>query len=291
MKTDLIYDVGMHTGEDTDYYLKKGFRVVAIEANPHLVAGARVRFADALADGSLVIVDKAIAANNGIVRFAVNTVQAEWGTISTDYARRNEAIGATSDWMDVPCTTFTSVLREHGIPYYLKIDIEGADALCIEALGAFDEKPAFVSAELTLFSFGDFFDVIAKLWCQGYRRFKIVNQALNPKTRCPNPAREGRYVDYRFGPGTSGLFGDETAGDWLSVDAVLDRARRLMRLVHLHSPSFGRLRKTRYSHWFRLLYEKLNHEPIAWYDLHAAREPSVLLPGADGGVSVARAKK
>jgi hypothetical protein len=29
----LVYDVGMFNGDDTAYYLKKGFRVVGIEAN------------------------------------------------------------------------------------------------------------------------------------------------------------------------------------------------------------------------------------------------------------------
>ncbi len=33
---DLIYDVGMHKGEDADYYLKKGFRVIGFEAIPEL---------------------------------------------------------------------------------------------------------------------------------------------------------------------------------------------------------------------------------------------------------------
>ena len=33
---DLIYDIGQHTGEDTAFYLGKGFRVVAVEANPTL---------------------------------------------------------------------------------------------------------------------------------------------------------------------------------------------------------------------------------------------------------------
>ena len=35
---DLIYDVGMHKGEDTEFYLRKGFRVIAIEADPDLVS-------------------------------------------------------------------------------------------------------------------------------------------------------------------------------------------------------------------------------------------------------------
>jgi hypothetical protein len=34
---NLIYDVGMNDGNDTAYYLSRGFRVVAIEANPVLV--------------------------------------------------------------------------------------------------------------------------------------------------------------------------------------------------------------------------------------------------------------
>ena len=38
MNPRLIYDVGMHNGDDTAYYLRRGFRVVAIEPNPALVA-------------------------------------------------------------------------------------------------------------------------------------------------------------------------------------------------------------------------------------------------------------
>ena len=44
---DLIYDVGLHIGQDTAFYLEKGFRVVAIEANPVLAHQVAVRFAHA----------------------------------------------------------------------------------------------------------------------------------------------------------------------------------------------------------------------------------------------------
>ena len=44
MIEDLIYDVGMHDGDDTAYYLDKGFQVVAVEANPVLVQSGRERF-------------------------------------------------------------------------------------------------------------------------------------------------------------------------------------------------------------------------------------------------------
>lgn len=44
MNAQLIYDVGGHLGEDTDFYLKKGFKVVAIEANPGLAERLSERF-------------------------------------------------------------------------------------------------------------------------------------------------------------------------------------------------------------------------------------------------------
>ena len=36
MKRDLIYDIGMNNGDDTAFYLIRGYRVLAIEANPEL---------------------------------------------------------------------------------------------------------------------------------------------------------------------------------------------------------------------------------------------------------------
>jgi len=34
----------------------------------------------------------------------------------------------------VPCRIFRSILNEFGIPFYLKVDIQGNDFLCVEAL-------------------------------------------------------------------------------------------------------------------------------------------------------------
>src|SRR5258705_4089288 len=42
----LIYDVGAHEGQDTAFYLKKGFKVVAIEASPQLSAKLSEKFSD-----------------------------------------------------------------------------------------------------------------------------------------------------------------------------------------------------------------------------------------------------
>ncbi len=46
----IVYDIGANNGDDTDYYLKKGLRVMAIEANPVLAAGIAHRFSDSITD-------------------------------------------------------------------------------------------------------------------------------------------------------------------------------------------------------------------------------------------------
>jgi spermidine synthase len=45
MIPNLIYDIGMHDGSDSEFYLRKGYRVVAVEANPKLVEACRERLA------------------------------------------------------------------------------------------------------------------------------------------------------------------------------------------------------------------------------------------------------
>ena len=39
------------------------------------------------------------------------------------------------------------VYRSHGIPYYLKIDVEGVDRLILEELKRFQDRPQYVSIE------------------------------------------------------------------------------------------------------------------------------------------------
>jgi len=61
----LVYDVGMFNGDDTDYYLKKGFRVVGIEANPHLIPQLTERFSADIEQKCLVIENVAVAEIEG----------------------------------------------------------------------------------------------------------------------------------------------------------------------------------------------------------------------------------
>jgi hypothetical protein len=58
---NLVYDIRMHRGEDTDFYERIGFNVIGFEANPHLIEQCKLRFQDAITTGRLRIAEDAVA--------------------------------------------------------------------------------------------------------------------------------------------------------------------------------------------------------------------------------------
>lgn len=267
MNKNLIVDVGMHIGKDTEFYLKKGFNVVAVEANPRLVEQVRSRLAQYILNGSLMIHSLAIATYEGEVDFFVDNTHDDWGTISRDFAERNIRLGSSSSAIKVKCTSFRNILMDSGIPYYLKIDAEGVDTLCLQELLNFRERPKYLSIEAGLKSFEETFSELSLLWQLGYRQFKIVNQALNSRVRCPYPPLEGNYVDYRFDGLCSGPFGEETPGTWMHIEETFLRYGRLLREQRYFGAD-GKLYRT----VFQRLYEKFKRAPVGWYDFHAKLE-------------------
>ncbi|HEV2748627.1 MAG TPA: hypothetical protein VGW34_15195 [Allosphingosinicella sp.] len=98
MERDLIFDLGMHRGEESEFYLKKGFRVIAVEASPELCCIARATLAAAMADGRLTIVAKAVAGRSGPITFHETRGErwSVWGTCKPEWAERNRRRGADS---------------------------------------------------------------------------------------------------------------------------------------------------------------------------------------------------
>jgi FkbM family methyltransferase len=245
---NLTFDIGANTGQDTEKLLARDLRVVAVEANPKLCAGLRARFSDEIDAGRLVSIDKAISGRK-TVTFYVNSADSGWGTTLASYAERGQKLTGTIQKMEVETTTLTEIIREHGSPRYLKVDIEGADLLCL--LNLFDaEAPPFVSIERPR-DFGEQMFAFELLRRLGYTRFQLVDQRKVPKQRHPT---------LTFQPGDSGLFGDELPGEaWMGIASALAfscwidfRAgitRLLRKIPLLRRFSFGG----------------------RWFDIHAAR--------------------
>ena len=66
------------------------------------------------------------------------------------------------------------------------------------------------------------------LWGPGCRDSKIVNQGPNASVECPYPPKEGCYVDFQFSDCSTGLFGEELPGKWISANDALSVSRSLV---------------------------------------------------------------
>jgi FkbM family methyltransferase len=228
VRQNLIYDVGLHLGEDSEFYLKKGFNVVAVEANPVIAAKVANRLKVYVDAGRLTIVNKAITRAEGPITFFVSDVSV-WGTTDPKWAERNRRLGSSISEITVSGIAFYRLLEEYGVPYYMKIDIEGADTLCLEGLLASADRPKYVSLESSKTSFDDLVNEFCLLQKLGYRKYKVVAQHRIEEQRLPNPAREGRFIDHVFEKDSSGAFGRELPGEWISLEQALKVYMRIFR--------------------------------------------------------------
>jgi FkbM family methyltransferase len=266
---NLIFDIGMHKGEDTDFYLKKGFRVIGVEANPVLSEYCIQRFQNACQTGQLVVVSKAVAEHGGgTVDFYVNKRFSIWGTADRDWMVRNQKLGAESDVIQVPSVRMDDLLSQYGIPYYMKVDIEGLDHVCISTLVSQTDKPSYVSVETHAYSYAETLKLLTLLSAAGYTRFKIVSQTGVANQICPHPAREGAYVDARFPADASGLFAKELPGRWLTLAEAKSQFRRIYRIIRFLGPHYGVLRIFKNHYTIAALARRF---PAAddWFDIHA----------------------
>lgn len=268
MPNDLIYDVGIHKGEDTDYYLKKQFRVIAIEANRELCKECERTFSSSVTSGQLIIINKAIHSTAGSVDFFVNETESVWGTTNLDWVRRNQARGTHSHKITVESTTIKDTIEEFGMPYYMKIDIEGSDHICLRDLVKLNDKPKYISIESSATSVHDTMEQLRLLEFLGYTKFKIVSQHNINEQICPFPSRESIYIDHKFIRGSSGLFGEETPGAWLSLEEVRRNYRKIHFDCRMIGPNNGILRKIlnwRTKHMLQIMFPR----GLGWYDTHA----------------------
>lgn len=184
----LVYDIGFHEGQDTAYYLKKGYRVVAVDADQALIARGNEQHAAAIAQGQLTLVGKAIYEfDDREVEFFISD-NSEWNSLNKDFAGRN-ALGTRVE--KVATVRLDTLVRTYGKPYFLKIDIEGYDVHALRTLSP-ELAPEYISVEalsLTADHIPDDEEAMAtlkELQRLGYKQFRLVDQtafeAMEPGT-------------------------------------------------------------------------------------------------------------
>ncbi len=202
-----IIDLGMNNGDDTAFYLAKGYNVVAVEANPHLVATARTRFAKAIESHRLTILENAIWETPGLVTFFINDDNDHWSSVDIGWAGRDQS---NCRALEVEAITLNQIFDQFGTPLFLKIDVEGVDQMVLNQLAGQIIKPLYVSVEDCRFGF-DYIEALAHC---GYDGFKLLDQSTVPTLR-------DDLLGYCFPKGSSGPFGKDVPGHWLDKDEVI----------------------------------------------------------------------
>lgn len=269
----LIFDIGLHNGDDAAYYLDLGNRVVGVEANPLLAAACVTRFSAEIEQGRMTVVNYGVMQEPGSFTFYRNLQDDGWSSFQPEKGKKD------GPWEElvIACVTTQQLIEEFGKPFFMKVDIEGADLQALASLTP-DTAPVYVSLEL---SYRD--PILEKLIDLGYASFKFVNG----ETYWPSPPifehqigwrvlrKIGRVAPivrsaigmlplrlrpnseydppwkyspggYQFGPYSSGPFGEQAAGEWLNSDAALRW--------------FGRLKEN---------YRVAGTEDALWWDVHA----------------------
>lgn len=264
---DLIFDVGLHRGQDTAYYLSKGFRVVAFEANPELVAAARKRFAGPIASGRLTVVSGAIAdpAEEEEVEFYVPAPLGEvdvsgLGSVDRHWVRTADLIGAArrpepGDAIRVPAIDLSERIEQLGMPHYMKVDIEGSDRLCLEALRGFAQRPRYISVEAERRSRRLLRAELDLLEGLGYTSFATVRQDGIEGAAVETTTLGGGALRHSFEAGSSGPFGedlDRLPPELTSGWADRREAERLLARVALRTRAWARMLSSGHGHGHRL---------------------------------------
>jgi FkbM family methyltransferase len=125
---ELVFDIGANHGDYSEVFYELGGRVVAVEPNPALADAIRQCHGKRLVD----VVCAAVSFAEGTARLHVagddqhSTLSEEWMAIAPETSWR--------ETITVPATTLDSLIRNYGVPGFVKIDVETYDPQVLQGL-------------------------------------------------------------------------------------------------------------------------------------------------------------
>lgn len=164
---DLVFDVGAHTGEMTKLLLALGTKVICIEPQP-----ACLETLSALFSGNMkaVIEPVGVGAESGKLELSVCS---DGPQISTFASKWKEGRFAGSNWdkkIVVDVSTLDLLIAKHGVPKFIKIDVEGFEK---EVLNGLSRAIPFVCFEFTREFFADAKTCMERLETFGLVRYQV----------------------------------------------------------------------------------------------------------------------
>jgi FkbM family methyltransferase len=133
---DLVFDIGAHVGDRIAAFRRLRARVVAVEPQPALVRTLRLLYGR---DRNVTIEAAAVGRSPGSVDLNLNLDNPTVATASQDFvaAASHARAWQGQTWTKtilVPVTSLDRLIEKHGVPAFIKIDVEGFEAEVLAGL-------------------------------------------------------------------------------------------------------------------------------------------------------------
>jgi FkbM family methyltransferase len=204
----IIYDLGSNDGCNIPYYLLKSDLVVAVEANPILCQLIKKVFEKDIIDGRLIVENCIVTAlsNNEDKEFYIHKHK----HVLSQFLLPSQEVLNSYYKIKVNSRNILSIIKDHGTPYYIKIDLENYDYYILKELFLQKIYPKYLSVEAHNENVYDLIIENGK-----YKSFKLVDgHTVEKKYR----NRIIKNINYSFKRHSAGPFGKDIDGQWMTEE-------------------------------------------------------------------------
>ena len=168
----LVFDVGAHVGDRTRAFRALGARVVALEPQRSVYRLLQILHGF---DRDVVLIRSAVGSDVGEASMHVNSANPTVSTLSETFVTASQGAKGWEgqNWErteTVPVTTLDALIATHGLPDFVKIDVEGAEA---DVLAGLSWPVQALSFEIVVMQRQAGLDALDVAASKGYDQFRL----------------------------------------------------------------------------------------------------------------------